>query len=79
MTAPRLAYRMREVAQLTGASLTTVKGWCASGALPASRPSGPNGVVLIQPADLEAFLSAHREGRNVAPIRSARGTRRRSA
>ena len=76
MTAPRLTLRLREVAEQTGASLTTVKGWVASGELPSVRPSGkPGGVVLVKPADLEAFLDRHREGRHLAPVRAARGTR----
>lgn len=73
----RLTYRMREVAELTGAGLTTVKGWVATGALPSIRPSGPNGVVLIRPEDLDAFLAGHREGRDIRPIHSARSTRAR--
>lgn len=61
---PRLTLRMREVAELTGASLTTVKGWVSSGRLTSVRPEGPGGVVLIRPADLEAFLDSHLEGVN---------------
>ncbi len=53
---------MLEVAQQTGASLGVVKGWVASGRLACIRPAGPNGIVLIRPADLDAFLDAHREG-----------------
>lgn len=53
---------MREVAELTGASLTTVKGWVSSGRLTHIQPQGPGGVVLIRPADLDAFLDQHAEG-----------------
>ena len=53
---------MREVAQLTGVSLTTVKGWCATGALTSVRIGD---VVLVKPDDLTAFLDAHREGLHV--------------
>lgn len=65
MTSPaRLTLRMREVAEQTGVSLTTVKGWCAGGELPSVRVGG---VVLVKPADLEDFLDRHREGLHVRP------------
>jgi excisionase family DNA binding protein len=67
MSAPRLTYRMREVAEITGASLTVVKGWVSSGRLTSIQPAGPGGVVLIKATDLEAFLDAHREGVNTTP------------
>jgi excisionase family DNA binding protein len=64
----RLTLRMREVAAQTGVSLTTVKGWCASGELPAVRIGG---VVLVKPEDLSQFLDDHREGLHVRrPLRA---------
>ena len=75
MTAtPRLTLRMREVAAQTGVSLTTVKGWCASGELPSCRIGS---VVLIKPDDLTAFLDAHRDGLHVRPPLRAVAARRR--
>lgn len=79
MTTVRLALRMKEVADLTGASLTVVKGWCASGRLVTVRPNGPNGVVLVMPADLEAFLQSNRDGLAVAPLRAVARPRRKTA
>ncbi len=72
----RLTLRMREVAQLTGVSLTTVKGWCSSGRLTSVRIEG---VVLVKPSDLEAFLDAHRDGQSVAPLSARARPRRRTA
>ena len=73
----RLTLRMREVASQTGVSLTTVKGWCSSGALTSVRIGG---VVLVKPEDLTAFLDAHREGLAVTPLRHhARPRRKQSA
>lgn len=70
----RLTLRMREVAALTGVSLTTVKGWCGTGVLPAVRVGG---VVLVKPSDLEEFLDAHREGLHIRrPLRVATQQRR---
>ena len=67
----RLTLRMPEVAEATGASLSTVKRWVSTGRLTHVRV---NGVVLVRPADLEAFLDAHVEGQPSAP----RGRRLRS-
>lgn len=69
----RLTLRMKEVAAQTGVSLTTVKGWCATGALTSVRIGG---VVLVKPDDLEAFLDAHREGLHVTPLRAVARPRR---
>lgn len=66
MTHPRLTYRMPEVAEQLGVAPSTVQRWVAAGDLVAIRPS--KGVVLIDPADLDAFLASHREGRGVTPI-----------
>lgn len=78
MTAPaRLTLRMREVAELTGASLTTVKGWVSSGRLTHIQPEGRGGLVLIRPADLDEFLARHLEGVNAAPLRAVPSTPRR--
>lgn len=75
--APRLTLRMKEVAAQTGVSLTTVKGWCAGGELPSVRIGG---VVLVKPADLEAFLDAHREGLHVRrPMRVVAPRRKKPA
>lgn len=71
MSAPRLALRMNEVAAQLGVGTSSVQRWVASGELVAVRVRG---VVLITPADLDAFLASHREGRGVTPL-----TRRRSA
>lgn len=77
MSAPRLTLRMKEVAAQTGVSLGTVKNWCASGVLTSVRIGG---VVLVKPADLDAFLDAHREGLHVTPLRHhARPRRKQSA
>jgi excisionase family DNA binding protein len=64
MTAPRLTLRMPEVAEQLGVGLSTVQRWTASGQLVSVRVGG---VVLITPADLDAFLASHREGKGVAP------------
>jgi len=64
VTAPRLTLRMREVAEQTGASLTTVKGWVSSGRLLHHRVGG---VVLIRPEHLERFLDSHLEGVDARP------------
>jgi excisionase family DNA binding protein len=76
---PRGTLRISEVAELTGASLTTVKEWVSSGRLTHSQPSGRGGVVLIRPADLDAFLDSHAEGVEVGAGRTAaaRAARRR--
>lgn len=74
---PRLTLRLAEVAEQTGVGLSTAQRWVASGLLPYSQPGGPRGVVLVRPADLEAFLDRHREGGGAAPA-SARATRRRA-
>lgn len=71
--AGRLTLRLPEVAELTGASTSTVQRWVASGDLPAVRPPG-GGVVLIRPADLETFLEAHLEGRGIKPAKRFRNT-----
>jgi len=68
---------MREVAELTGASLTTVKDWVRSGRLTHSQPSGHGGVVVIRPADLDEFLDRHAEGQRSADRRAATKLRRR--
>lgn len=68
MTA-RLALRMPEVAAQLGVGTSTVQRWVAAGELTAVRVGG---VVLITPADLEQFLTSHREGRAVTPIRRRR-------
>jgi excisionase family DNA binding protein len=60
----RLTWRMREVAELAGVSLGTVKNWTSSGRLVSVRIGG---VVLVKPEDLEA----HREGNRIAPVRRA--------
>lgn len=70
MTAPRLTYRMNEVADQLGVAPSTVQRWVAAGDLVAIRPS--RGVVLIDPDDLTAFLASHREGRGVTPLRRQR-------
>ncbi len=74
MTAPRLTLRMREVAEQTGASLTTVKGWVSSGRLAHVRIDG---VVLIRPEHLQQFLDSHLEGVGAAQLRPVATTKRR--
>jgi excisionase family DNA binding protein len=68
---PRLTWRLSEVAEALGVSVSTVSRWAAGGRLRSVRIRG---VVLIKPADLEAFLDEHREGHGVVP-RAARSTR----
>lgn len=72
----RLAYRVSEVADLLGVHRSTVARWVTSGALPHIKPSP--GVRLITPAQLEAFLTRHTEGDDLARQRH-RSTRRRPA
>ncbi len=61
--APRLTLRMTEVAEQLGVGTSTVHRWVQSGRLMHHKVGG---VVLIRPADIEAFLEAHREGRCIA-------------
>lgn len=79
MTA-RIAYRVQEVAEQLGVADATVYRWVADGEL---RHVRINGVRLIRPADLEAFMDAHTEGSRaggdqLAP-RRARSTRGRAS
>lgn len=68
----RLTYRVSEVADQLGVHRSTVARWVTSGELPHVRV---NGVCLIRPAQLEAFLASHTEGDDLARQRH-RGTRK---
>lgn len=59
MSTARVSLRIPEVAEATGASESSVKRWVRSGRL---RHVRVGGVVLIRPADLDAFLESHAEG-----------------
>lgn len=63
MTAPRLTFRVSEVAEQLGVHRSTVARWVTSGELPHVRI---NGVRLIRPQQLEQFLAAHTEGDDLA-------------
>lgn len=65
----RLALRTAEVADQLGVHRATVQRWIADGSLTSVRVGG---VVRVLPADLEAFLASHREGKGVTRIRSSR-------
>ena len=56
----RRTLRVSEVAEQLGVHRSTVARWVTRGLLPHVRV---NGVCLIRPAELEAFLDAHTEGR----------------
>lgn len=60
----RLTYRVSEVADQLGVHRSTVARWVTAGLL---RHVKVNGVCLIRPADLEAFLDVHTEGANAPP------------
>lgn len=70
MTAARVTLRIPEVAEQTGVSVRTVWRWVNTGRLASVRIGG---VVLVRPADLEAFLAAHVEGQPSA-LRHLRST-----
>jgi excisionase family DNA binding protein len=75
MTSPRLTFRVHEVAEQLGVHRSTVARWVTSGALP---HVAVNGVRLIRPEQLEAFLAAHTEGDQLARQRHS-STRKRTA
>jgi excisionase family DNA binding protein len=60
----RLTYREAEVATMLGVDRSTVSRWVASGRLKHVRI---NGVRLIRPRDVEAFLDEHTEGGGAVP------------
>lgn len=45
-----------EIAQITGVKAATVRRWCKTGKLKASRPGGR--VYIVEKSDLEAFLKS---------------------
>ncbi len=59
----------KQVAEKLGVSDSLVYEWCAEGLLPHYRVGrkGKRGKVLIEQADLDAFLAAHRH-ESVQPI-----------
>lgn len=71
----RLTFRVAEVAAQLGVHRSTVARWVTSGELP---HVAINGVRLIRPEQLEAFLASHTEGDDVARQRH-RSTRARTA
>jgi excisionase family DNA binding protein len=60
----------RQAAERIGVSDSLIYEWCSSGQLPHYRfgKKGRRGKILIDPAELEAFVVAHhREARTEAP------------
>jgi excisionase family DNA binding protein len=66
MSTSRLALRTAEVAEQVGVHKATVQRWIADGSLTSVRIGG---VTRVLPADLDAFLASHREGKGVTRIR----------
>lgn len=55
----------KQAAERLGVSDSLVYEWCAAGALPHYRfgRNGRRGKILIDPAELDAFMAAHRQER----------------
>jgi len=52
MNKPKRLYTIRQVAEVAGVSVTTVRRWIERGKLPSRQPAGENGVHLIDLEDL---------------------------
>lgn len=58
-----MAHTKSDVARLLGVSLLTVSRYIRAGLLVASKAPGRNGIVTIEPDDLDAFRRAQRDMR----------------
>ena len=52
MNRPKRLYTVRQVAEIAGVSIRTIRRWIDRGKLPTRQPSGPGGVDLIDLEDL---------------------------
>ena len=52
MNRPKRLYTIRQVAEIAGVSIRTIRRWIDRGKLPTRQPSGPGGVHLIDLEDL---------------------------